>query len=74
MVGAFLFRWLVGASGGLQEDWREAYRPDARLPVLSLLRAIPDVIFRSLELNDHTFFYEKLKRGIGSPEEPLPAY
>jgi hypothetical protein len=74
MVGAFLFRWLAGASGGLQEDWCEAYRPDARLPVLSLPRAIPEVMFRSLELNDHTFFYGKLKRGIWHPEEPLTAY
>jgi hypothetical protein len=72
MVGAFLLD--AAALGGLQDGRNEAYRAGARLPVSSLRRAVPDVIFRSLELNDHTFFYAKLKRAAGRPKEQFPAY
>src|SRR5437868_322440 len=63
----FSFQMACGGVGWAS-GWSEAYRPDARLPVLSLRRAIPEAIFRFLELNDHTFFNQKLKRGP-SPQD-----
>jgi hypothetical protein len=37
------------------------FRRGARQALSSQLRAIPEVIFHSLELNDHTFFNYDLK-------------
>src|SRR5262245_40490565 len=60
MVGAFLFD-ATEASSWLQDCGRETPRLATRLAVPSLPRAVPEARIFSLELNDHTFFYRKLK-------------